>query len=116
MAEGIAKNLLKGNAEIFSAGSKPSGVVDAITIVVMKEIGIDISGNKSKGFKDLPYKEFDYVVTMGCSETCPFVPAKKLIDWQIPNPKGKSIKFYRNVRDEIGEKAANLAAKLNLEE
>ena len=106
------RNILKETAEIFSAGSKPSGKVDETAIQVMKEININISNQKSKGFNDLPLKEFDYVVTMGCSETCPFIPAKKTIDWKIEDPKGKSIDFYRVVRDTIKRNILELSKKM----
>jgi len=54
----------------------------------------------------------DYLVTMGCEETCPAVPAKKIIDWQIPNPKGKSIEVFQKVRDLIKEKVKVLLKEI----
>jgi arsenate reductase len=101
MAEGFAKKLGQGKIEAFSAGSNPSGKVDKLTMKVMKEKGIDISGQKSKGFDDLREKDFDYVITMGCKDVCPFVPARQRIEWDIPDPKGKSIEAFRNTRDVI---------------
>jgi protein-tyrosine-phosphatase len=74
----------------------------------MSESGIDISKRKSKGFDDLPVSEFDYVVTMGCSDTCPFVPARRHMDWGIDDPKGKDLEFFRRVRDEIKFKVSQL--------
>ncbi len=79
-------------------------MVDEIAIRVMQEKGIDISGQSSKGFLDLPVKELDIVVTMGCKDICPFVSSKEHIEWDIPDPKGKSIEFFRGVRDKIEEK------------
>ena len=67
----------------------------------MKEKGIDLSGKRPKGLNDLPPVEMDYLITMGCEETCPAVLAKKIIEWQIPDPKGKPIDFFREVRDII---------------
>jgi arsenate reductase len=108
MAEGFAKKLGKNKIEVFSAGSNPSGKVNESAIEVMKEISIDISQQKSKGFKELPYKGFDYVITMGCGDVCPFVPAKQRIEWDIPDPKGRSIEEFRVVRDEIEERVKEL--------
>ncbi|NQU16661.1 MAG: arsenate reductase ArsC [Candidatus Saganbacteria bacterium] len=99
MAEGIGKAIGKGG--FYSAGSKPSGIVNPSAIEVMKEIGIDISSHKSKGFNDLSHKEFDYVITMGCSDVCPFYPAKQKLDWKIEDPKGRPIEFFRKTRDQI---------------
>jgi len=101
IAEGFAKNLGKDVIETYSAGSRPSGKVDPMAIEVMQEIGIDISSQTSKGFLELPVKKFDYVITLGCKDVCPFVPASEHIEWQISDPKDKGIDFFRKVRDEI---------------
>jgi arsenate reductase len=101
MAEGFAKKLGQGKIEVHSAGSNPSGKVEEMAIQVMKEKGIDISGQKSKGFGDLKEKNFDYVITLGCKDVCPFVPARQRIEWDIPDPKGKPIEVFRNTRDVI---------------
>jgi glutathione/glutaredoxin type arsenate reductase len=108
MADGFARVLGEGKVESYSAGSRPGGSVNPDAVRVMKEIGIDISGQQSKGFYDLGVKEFDYVITMGCKDTCPFVPAKKHIDWQIEDPKGKGEDFFRQTRDLIKEKVEQL--------
>jgi protein-tyrosine-phosphatase len=108
MAEGFAKALGGLKFEAYSAGSNPSGKVNPEAIKVMRQIGIDISTAKSKGFNELAVKEFDYVVTMGCKDICPFVPAKKHIDWEIEDPKGKGEEFFRKTRDQIKEKIESL--------
>ncbi|TAM42732.1 arsenate reductase ArsC, partial [bacterium] len=108
MADGFARVLGQGKIEPYSAGSRPSGKVNPEAIKVMQEAGIDISGAQSKGFYDLGAKDFDYVITMGCKDTCPFVPAKKHIDWQIEDPKGKGEDFFRKTRDLIKEKIESL--------
>jgi len=108
MAEGFAKALGGVKLEAYSAGSNPSGKVNPEAIKVMRQIGIDISTAKSKGFNELAVKEFDYVVTMGCKDICPFVPAKKHIDWEIEDPKGKGEEFFRKTRDQIKEKIESL--------
>jgi len=112
MAEGFAGLFAKGIFESYSAGSKPSGSVNAEAINVMKEVGIDISSQKSKGFNDLNIKEFDAVVTLGCGDICPFVPAQKHIEWQIDNPKGKDVIFFRMVRDKIRDRVKKLSESI----
>jgi protein-tyrosine-phosphatase len=101
IAEGFAKSLGKDIVEAYSAGSKPSGTIDPTAIEVMREVGIDIAVQKSKGFLDLPVKKFDYVITLGCKDVCPFVPASEHIEWQIADPKNKGRDFFRKVRDQI---------------
>jgi arsenate reductase len=107
MAEGWAHKLLP-DWQACSAGSRPRGSVDANAIAVMKEVGIDISAQMSKSFDALPTREFDYVVTMGCKDGCPFVPARKTFAWDIPDPAGKDLDFYRQVRDTIRDLVQNL--------
>lgn len=113
MAEGFAKYFSKGNLEVFSAGSKPKGEINPLAVEVMKEIGIDISGQISKGFSDLPVRNFDYVITLGCKDICPFFPADRHIEWQIDDPQGKDINFFRKVRDQIKDKVKLLIEEIN---
>ncbi|MBF0521744.1 MAG: arsenate reductase ArsC [Candidatus Omnitrophica bacterium] len=103
MAEGLANALGKNILEAFSAGSKPSGKVNPLAIEAMKEIGIDISQSTSKGFNDLPKIKFDYAITLGCKDHCPFIPAANHIEWDIDDPSGKDIVFFRKTRDQIKE-------------
>ena len=108
MAQAFAETLGKEKLEVYSAGSGPSEQIDPLVTKVMKEKGIDISSKRPKGLDDLPPIEMDYLITMGCEETCPAVPTKKIIEWEIPDPKGKSIDVFRNVRDTIEEKVKTL--------
>jgi arsenate reductase len=101
MAQGFAEVFGGERVEVYSAGSSPSSQIDPIVIEVMKEKGIDLSSKRPKGLNDLPPIEMDYLITMGCEETCPAVPTKKIIEWDIPDPKGKSIDIVRNVRDMV---------------
>ncbi len=101
MAEGFARKLAGDKFEVYSAGSHPAGFVAPNAIAVMKEIGIDISGQKSKGFADVPQKGFDYVISMGCKDVCPIYPAKEKIEWDIEDPIGQPIEVFRQVRDKI---------------
>jgi len=112
MAEGFARKYGGDEFEVFSAGSKPSGIVNPDAIKVMKEIGIDISDQTSKGFELLPYNKFDYIVTMGCKDVCPYFPAKERIDWEIEDPKGKNLENFIKVRNEIEMKVKELLTKM----
>ena len=98
MAEAFARML---GAEAWSAGSKPSGRVNPKAIEAMREVGYDLSRHTSKSVGDLPRMEFDCVVTMGCGDACPLVPAKRREDWQIEDPRDLDAEGVRRVRDQI---------------
>ncbi len=108
MAQGFAEAFGKGKIEVYSAGSRPASQINPLAIEAMKERGIDLSGRRPKGLSDLPPVEMDYLVTMGCGETCPAVPARKIIEWQIPDPKGKPIDEVRRIRDMLEAKVRTL--------
>ena len=113
MAEGFARALGQNVMEAYSAGSRPSGIVSPDAITVMREMEIDISQQKSKGFSVLPFKKFDYVVTLGCGDQCPFVPADKQIDWNIEDPQGTGIESFRKTRNQICEEVILFIRALN---
>jgi len=108
MSEGFARAHGSKDLVVYSAGSSPAGFVAREAIEGMKEKGIDISRHYSKGLFDLPLLEFDVVVTMGCGDICPYVKAKQRINWQIPDPIGRGIEFFRQVRDDLEEKIKDL--------
>ncbi len=110
MAEGFARARGQGRVEAYSAGSKPSGRVNPRAIALMGERGIDLSSQTSKGFDDLPVKEFDYTVTMGCDDACPFIPVPDHRAWRVEDPKDLPDDEFRKVRDEIERKVSGLLA------
>lgn len=112
MAEGFAKKMAGDRFDIYSAGTRPAGFVAPEAVQVMKEAGIDISSQYSKGFDRVPAIEYDYLVTMGCEETCPVVAARERIEWQIDDPIGQPIEVFRRVRDDIEAKVKELIAKV----
>ena len=113
MAQGFAEILGKERLEVYSAGSRPSSVIDPLVIQVMKEKGIDLSTKRPKGLNDLPPIAMDYLITMGCEETCPAVSTKKTVDWEIPDPKGKSIEVFREIRDLIEDRVRSLLQEID---
>lgn len=112
MAEAFARHEAGDRVEVFSAGSRPRGQVDPTAISVMRECGLDLSRHASKGFSELPAITWDVLVTMGCGDACPHIPARTRIDWQIPDPARQPLEVYRNVRDVIQEQARSLLASL----
>jgi len=116
MAEGFAQYLGKNIIKAYSAGSNPLGKVNSNAKKVMKEIGVDISKYRSKGFNELPIEKFDIVVAMGCADICPFVPASSKMDWKLEDPKDKDMNFFRKTRDKIKDKVAGLIQMIAIEE
>ncbi len=100
MAEGFF-NTFATNAWAKSAGIYPAKEADPMAIKVMKEYGVDISQEKPKILKSKMNDEFDYIITMGCIDSCPVTPKEKTIEWDIEDPKGKPIEKYRDIRDMI---------------
>jgi len=95
--------------EAYSAGSKPSGKINPKAIAAMKELGYDLSGHHSKSLDEIKaYAPFDVVVTMGCGDACPWMPAKQFVDWQIPDPRDMNEQEFRGVRDLIAGKVKEL--------
>ncbi len=99
--------------EAYSAGSKPSGKINPKAIAAMQELGYDLSAHDSKSLQEIPQTTYDYVVTMGCGDACPWIPAKHRIDWQIPDPRDMQPEAFNQVRDLIEAKVkAEITDKL----
>lgn len=111
MAQAFA--LMSGEVEAYSSGSRPSGIVNPKAIAAMKELGYDLSTHTSKSLDEVKgYAPFDAVVTMGCGDACPWMPARQHIDWQIPDPRSMEPEDFNKVRDLIREKVNELIASL----
>lgn len=112
MAEAFAR-LSDKSIEAFSAGSKPSGKINPKAVDSMMQVGYDLSKHQSKSLDDVKgYAPFDAVVTMGCGDACPWMPAKKFVDWNIPDPKNMDELSFNTVRDQIKAKVEDLLASL----
>lgn len=99
--------------QAFSAGSRPSGIVNPKAIAAMKELGYDLSQHNSRSLDEVKqYAPFDAVVTMGCGDACPWMPAKKFINWEIPDPKNMTPEDFNAVRDMISAKVKTLIQEL----
>ncbi len=112
MAEAFAHLLAADRIEAFSAGSRPSGKVNPQAVAAMAELGYDLSGHRSKSLGEISGLKFDYVITMGCGDECPFIPAEHHEDWEIPDPRDLPPEEFRVVRDLIGQRVEELAARI----
>jgi arsenate reductase (thioredoxin) len=114
MSEAFAKIIGSENVEAYSAGSNPSGTVNPKAIAAMKELGYDLRMHYSKSLEEVKqFAPFDVVVTMGCGDACPWMPAKQFIDWQIPDPKHLQPQQFNEVRDFIRGKVEQLIKSLS---
>lgn len=112
MAEAFARMLGAGLVDAHSAGSKPSGIVNPLTIAAMRERGYELSGHRSKPLTDVPPGPYAAVVTMGCGDACPWIPAERREDWVLPDPKLMGPDGLRAVRDEIERRVVTLLKEL----
>ena len=112
IAEAFARMHGEGIIEPYSSGSKPSGIVNEKAVAAMNEVGYDLSTHTSKSLSEIPDVEYEYAVTMGCGDECPFVKANNREDWGIPDPKDMDEDGFRRVRDMIEEKVKDLIRRL----
>jgi protein-tyrosine-phosphatase len=100
--------------EAISAGTNPSTQVNPIVSQAMKEVGIDIENQIPKHISQQIISESEKAINMGCmdKESCPALFMKNVLDWQIPDPKGKSIEEVREIRDQIKTKVMVLIKSL----
>jgi protein-tyrosine-phosphatase len=114
MAEAFA---IKNGLKASSAGTVPASSINPIVVQVMKEKGIDLSSKTPRMLTSEMINQASLVITMGCSveEACPKPMLaqlqKKLVDWNLPDPKGKSIEQVRMIRDEIERRVFELSNK-----
>jgi len=114
MAEAFFKKFMPKGFEVISAGTKPSDKVNPIVLQAMNEIGIDMKNQTPKTISQQIISESEKAVNMGCidQESCPALFLKDVLDWQIPDPKGKSIEQVREIRDQIKSKVMDLIKSL----
>ena len=114
MAEAFFRKYMPKGFEAISAGTKPSTQINPIVLQAMNEIGIDIKNQTPKPISQQIISESEKAINMGCidKESCPALFMKDIIDWQIPDPKGKSIEEVRKIRDQIKTKVVILIKSL----
>jgi len=112
MAEAFARIHGAGLVEAWSAGSRPSGRIDPRAVEAMREQGYDMGTHRSKGLAEAGAGHWDWVVTMGCSDECPWVDAANREDWQLSDPHGLSGEGFHELRDEIERRVLDLLARI----
>jgi arsenate reductase (thioredoxin) len=114
IAEGFFKKYAPKGFKVQSAGIKPVSQINPLAIQAMRELGIDISKQKSKEITEDMMRSSEPIVNMGCMDKsfCPTIFSPKVIEWNLPDPKGKSIEEVREIRDEIEKRVKELVAEI----
>jgi len=99
--------------ESRSAGTTPADRVHPEVVEAMAELGIDLSGREPRKLTREDAEWADVVVTMGCGDECPYIPGKRYLDWDLPDPKGQPLDTVRATREEIGRRVDELVRELN---
>jgi len=115
MSQALFERAAAGRHTAESAGSvaDPNGQVHPEVVEVMRELGVDLAERRPQLLSRELAERADVVVTMGCGDTCPFIPGKRYIDWDLADPKGRPIDEVRATRDEIEYRIDGLIADLD---
>jgi arsenate reductase (thioredoxin) len=113
MSEALFARAGDGRHEARSAGTTPADQVHPEVVEAMGEMGIDLGGRVPRRLGREDAEWADVVVTMGCGDECPYIPGKRYLDWDLPDPKGRPPEEVRGIRDEIERRVTRLIAELD---
>jgi arsenate reductase len=112
MSQALFERAAGATHRVLSAGTTPAEHVHPEVIAVMREVGIDLADRVPQLLTDDLARDADVVVTMGCGDECPFIPGKRYIDWELPDPHDQPIDRVREIRDEIAGRVRRLLSEL----
>ena len=112
MAAALLDHHAGGRVHVRSAGSTPADQINPSVAMAMQELGLDLSKEFPKPLTDEYVQAADVVITMGCGDACPIYPGKRYLDWELPDPAGKSLEEVRPIRDEIDRRVRELLEEL----
>jgi arsenate reductase (thioredoxin) len=113
MSAALFERAAAGRHQAESAGTTPGERVHSEVVEAMNELGIDLSEKKPQLLTTELAERADVVVTMGCGDACPYIPGKRYLDWDLPDPKGRPLADVRRLRDDIGRRVVQLAHELD---
>jgi arsenate reductase len=113
MSAALFERAAGGRHRALSAGTAPSEHVHPEVVAVMDELGVELSDRRPQGLTRELAEEADVVVTMGCGDECPYIPGKRYLDWDLPDPHGRPLDEVRATRDEIARRVGDLVAGLD---
>jgi arsenate reductase (thioredoxin) len=113
ISKALFDHAANGRHDSESAGTEPGERVHPEVVEVMKELGIDLSVHKPQKLTNELAEWADVVVTMGCGDACPYIPGKRYLDWDLPDPKGRPVDEVRALRDDIERRVTDLVHELD---
>src|SRR5712691_9645234 len=113
MSQALFEKLAGDNHMAQSAGTEPGDRVHPNVVAVMREVGVDLESRKPRKLTDELARWPDVVITMGCGDACPVIPAKRYIDWELPDPSGLPVQDVRAIRDDIASRVEALVKDLD---
>jgi protein-tyrosine-phosphatase len=115
MSQALFERAAGGRHSAESAGSvaDPEGHVHPEVIAAMAELGVDVSERRPQRLTPELAARADVVVTMGCGDACPYIPGKRYVEWELPDPKGRPLEEVRRTRDEIEARVQDLVGELD---
>jgi arsenate reductase len=115
MSQALFERAADGRHTALSAGTIPAEHVHPEVIEVMRELGIDLAGRRPQLLTHELAEQADVVVTMGCGDACPYIPGKRYIDWDLPDPSARPISDVTDIRDEIARRVTVLVGAMDAE-
>jgi arsenate reductase len=112
MSAALFERAAAGRHQALSAGTRPSDRVHPVVVDVMRELDLDMSGRRPRLLTRELAEQADVVVTMGCGDECPYIPGKRYIEWDLPDPAGRSPAEVRALGDDITRRVNALVAEL----
>ena len=113
MSRALFERAAAGRHTADSAGTTPGERVHPEVVTAMAELGVDVADRVPQKLSDELARRADVVVTMGCGDECPYIPGKRYLDWDLPDPKGRPLEEVRATRDEIARRVEALVAELD---
>jgi arsenate reductase len=113
ISEALFARAAGGRHEARSAGTSPAARVHPEVVAAMAELGVDLGGRVPRELSRADAEWADVVVTMGCGDECPYIPGKRYLDWDLPDPRGQSLETVRATRDEIARRVEELVEELD---
>jgi arsenate reductase (thioredoxin) len=115
MSQALFERAADGRHTALSAGTIPAEHVHPEVVEVMRELGIDLAGRRPQLLTHELAEQADVVVTMGCGDACPYIPGKRYIDWDLPDPSARPISDVTDIRDEIARRVTVLVGAMDAE-
>jgi arsenate reductase (thioredoxin) len=113
MSRALFERAAAGRHSADSAGTTPAERVHPEVAEAMRELGVELDGERPKKLTEDQARAADVVVTMGCGDECPYIPGKRYIDWDLPDPKGLPVEEVRQIRDDIARRVEALVRELD---